>query len=341
MKEIPYKTFSLKTHKKNLKLNRPNVCQFELTFRCDFHCGHCYTDCYNERARFKGELNTEEVKLILDKLCKAGIIWLCFTGGDPLTRRDFPNIYSYAKDKGFIIIIFTNGYSVTEEIVETFKEKPPFVIEVTLNAVTEKLYEKISQVKGSFNKVMEGIELILKEKLPLKIKTQITKDNLRELPEIKNFVERRGLKFRPDSDLYPRLNGDLAPCDFRITPQEILKLDGRVKTGCPGESDDLLFHCAVGGGDGINLDPYGNMFLCRLIRKPAFNLLKIDFEYTSNKLLSLVRNIKFVNNSKCNGCSLREFCRWCPGRAYLETGDEEVPVEYYCELTKKTNGLIS
>ncbi|MFQ5868241.1 MAG: radical SAM protein, partial [bacterium] len=282
----------------------------------------------------------------------AGVIWLCFTGGDPLTRKDFLDIYSYAKDKGFIITIFTNGYSMTEEIAEYFKKRTPFVIEMTLNAVTEDLYQKISQVKGSFTKVRKGIDLILKENLALKIKTEITKDNLGEFHKIQSFIEGLGLKFRPSSDLHARLNGDSASCNLRISPQEVLCLNGkrwlsdndcrlsqkredtsRLRSGQGRQKTDL-FHCAIGGGDGINLDPCGNMFLCNLIRKPAFNLLKVDIEYASNKLLPLVRNKKFVSNSKCKGCNLREFCRWCPGRAYLEADNEEAPIPYYCERAK-------
>ncbi|GAF88367.1 unnamed protein product, partial [marine sediment metagenome] len=118
MREIQYKTFSLRTHKINWLLKRPNVCQFELTFGCNLHCKHCYTDCYNKPAYLKKELKTREVKFILDKVYKAGVIWLCFTGGDPLTRKDFLDIYSDAKDKGFIITLFTNGYSMTEEIAK-------------------------------------------------------------------------------------------------------------------------------------------------------------------------------------------------------------------------------
>ena len=346
MREIQYKDFSLRTHKKNWFLKKPNVCQFELTFGCDLRCKHCYADCYNKPAYLKKELKTEDVRFILDKVYRVGVIWLCFTGGDPLTRGDFLDIYSYAKEKGFIVTVFTNGYSMTEEIVRYFKKKPPFVIEMTLNAVTEELFEKISQVKGSFNRVMEGINLILKEGLPLKTKTEITRENLREVPRIKKFIKGLGLKFRPSSDLHARLNGDLASCNLRISPQEVLNLNGKVRTGCLNENKGLneqnglnspngsLFRCAIGGGDGFHIDPYGNTFPCNLIRKPSFNLLEVDVEYASNKLLSLVRNRKFTTDSKCSSCNLREFCQSCPGRALLEIGDMEAPAEYYCELAR-------
>lgn len=344
MKEVQYRHFSLRMHKKNWRIKNPNVCQFELTFKCGLRCRHCYTDCYNRPDYIKKELNTKEIKLILDKVHQAGCIWLCFTGGDPLIRGDFLRIYSYAKDKGFIITVFTNGYSMTEQIAEYFKTRPPFVIEISLNAATKELYEKISQVKGSFEKTMNGIDLILKAKLPLKIKTQVTKDNLKEMPEIKKFIRSMGLNFHPGIDLHARLNSDLTPCNLRISHQEVLNLNGNMclsENGCQSDKriphtahrkpNSNLFTCAIDGGDGINIDPYGSTFICNLIRKPRFNLLKVDIEYAQNKLLLLVRNRKLSTGSKCKNCNLRESCRVCPGRAYLETGDMEAPIPYYCE----------
>ena len=351
MKEVTYRNFSWHTHKKNWQLRKPNICKFELTFGCALRCKHCYSDCYNKPAYLRRELKTIQVKSILDEIYKAGVIWLCLTGGDPLIRKDFRDIYSYAKNRGFIVTIFTNAYSITRKIAGYLKKQPPFVIEITLNAVTKETYEKISQVQGSFKKVMRGISLIMEAKLPLKIKTQITKDNLRELPKIRKFIAELGLDFNPSYDLFARLNGDFSVCDLRISPEEILSLDGNIRT----QEDDCrfalttkdpllrdsqrksyngLFRCAVGGGDGFQVDPYGNAFLCNLIREPAFNLLKVSLDYTLNNLLSLVKNKKFITDSKCNGCNLRGGCRWCPGKAYVEKGNKETPIDYYCRLAE-------
>ena len=349
MREIQYKKFSWDIHKKNWRVKQPNVCQFELTFRCGLHCKHCYTDCYNKDEYLERELSAVQVKRLLDKIYNSGAIWLCFTGGDPLTREDFLEIYAYAKKKGFIVTIFTNGYSMTKEILDYLKNRPPFVIEMTLNAVTEKTYEDIAQVKGSFEKVMHGVDMIAQNKLPLKIKTQVMRDNLEELPKIREFVENLSLRFRPSIDLHARLNGNLAPCNSRILPQEVLGLDRRLnvdsikedecKSRVNGSPPTLipnpnLFRCAAGGGDGINLDPYGNMFLCSLIREPCFNLLEAGIEDALSKLLPLVRGKRFTTSSKCKDCKIHELCHSCPGRALLETGNMEVPVGYYCEVAR-------
>jgi len=356
MREVQYKTFSLKAHKKNWRVKNPNVCQFELTFRCGLRCKHCYTDCYNKPSYLKKELKTRDVKSILDKVYNAGVLWCCFTGGDPLTRKDFLNIYSYAKDKGFIVTIFTSGYSITREIAQSLAQRPPFAIELTLNGVMKGTFERISQVPGSFKRVMRGIDLILEHKLPLKIKTQVTKDNLTELPAIKEFVEKRGIKFRPSLFLHARLNGNLMPCSSRIKPEEVVSLnkDARLESfdeecnppiphpearraegsGKTTENPPTghLFRCAIGGGDGLYIDPFGNLVPCNGIRKPKINVLKEDVEEGKKKVLNIVRNKRFGTQSECRYCSIKEVCCNCPGKALLETGNLEQPVDWFCKL---------
>lgn len=362
MKEVQYKAFSLRTHKKNWQIKRPNVCQFELTFACELHCKHCYSDCYNKASYLKKELNTGEVKSILDKVYNAGVIWLCFTGGDPLKRQDFLEIYAYAKNKGFIVTVFTNGYSMTKKIADYFKESPPFVIELTLNAVNRKVFEHISGVKGSFEKTMDGLNMIKERKLPLNIKTMVTNDNLGHLDRIKKLFKRLDIKFRPNTVLYACLNGNLTPCNSRISPQEVLNLNGnkqRSDNGCPSlpntkhriqnsedqslqaeesKPNNKLFTCAAGGGDGINIDPYGQMSLCELIREPMVNLLTGSIEEGRNKILSLAGNKEFKTDSKCKYCQIKHLCLNCPGKALLETGEMERPVAWFCELAQLVAG---
>ncbi len=346
MRTIRYEDFSLKFHRKQWRNDRPNICQFELTFGCGLHCKHCYTDCYNNARNVKRELRSNKVRSILDKVYKRGMLWLCFTGGDPLTRGDFLELYAYAKDKGFIITLFTNAYSMNRRIAERLRDRLPFAIEITLNAVSQDLYEKITQVKGSFAKVMQGIDLILKANLPLKIKTQVMKDNLEQLPKIKQFIEKLGLRFYPSFLLYSRLNGDSAPTNLRISPREVLKLNGNkepLNDNCDislnslrGSPHHKLFQCAIAGGDGIQIDPYGNLVPCNCIRKPKLNLLKESLKQSQKDILDWIRTRCFTNSSECRQCSIRDICFSCPGKALLEISDMQAPVPYFCELARFT-----
>jgi MoaA/NifB/PqqE/SkfB family radical SAM enzyme len=66
---------------------------FELTFRCNLRCIHCYIPDYSGA----GELSTGEVKRILSEAADEGCLWMLLTGGEVLSRRDFPEIYLHAR----------------------------------------------------------------------------------------------------------------------------------------------------------------------------------------------------------------------------------------------------
>jgi radical SAM protein with 4Fe4S-binding SPASM domain len=353
MLQSQYKSFSLKTHKRNWRDRKPNSCQFELTFKCGLHCSYCYSDCYNKPAFIRKELDTSRIKSAIDKLHDLGVLWLCFTGGDCLERKDFLEIYSYARGKGFIISLFTTGYSMTAEIAGNLEKNPPFVIEITINGSNVDTYEKITQVKGSYGRTIKGLDLILKKNLPLKVKTMAIKQNYEDLSGIKKFLEAKRIEFRPSASLQARLNGDSIPCSFRLDPQEIGKIDESLARECMGEEkngagvhgsrnkeaagDNRLFQCAIGGGDGLNLDPYGNMFACSCIRHPAINFLESGLEKIRKTIFGTfprIANTGFKTDSICRKCGLRSLCRNCPGKAFLETGDKEAPVRYFCELAR-------
>lgn len=376
MKILSYQDFRASVYGVSKKLNAACLCQFELTYQCDYHCRYCYTDCYNNKRYFKKELDTSQIKFILDKLYGEGIVWLCFTGGDPLKRSDFPVLYRYAKRKGFIITIFTNGYSLTREMSELFKSQPPFAIEITVDGAEPRLYDMITGLKNSFDIFRKNIDRILAAGIPLKIKTRITRANLYEWEKIKKFVNGLGLVFRPAFYLHARLNGDQSPCRLRLLPQEAFfvyqyigmsrrtkkKLFGRFWHGDERNireyfSQDMsryfneylskqlfsphdesqnnkVFSCALGTCQGMIVDPYGNAALCLLLREPRYSLFNREISWIQKQFQSITDNTMYRSKSKCRWCNVRSFCYNCPGKAYLEKGDREASLDFFCQWTK-------
>lgn len=342
MKKIQYKDFSLKLHQRKWNQNKPNVCQFELTFACPLHCRHCHTDCYNNPKDLKNELTTKDVIFLLDKVYDSGVFWLCLTGGDPMARVDFLEIYTYARRKGFLVTIFTSAILITEEIADYFKKITPFCVELTLNGVTKKTYESVSGIKDSFRKAMSAIHRLKERNIPFKIKTQVMNLNVHEIDRIKYFTEGLGLTFRPSSLVFARLNRDITPCSLRISPERALEIQRKFNTNsmdkeemiefihCRPQDSRNLFRCAA-GADTFHIDPYGNMFLCSTVREPSVNLLQNEIA-DGFKLFKNIKSQEFKTDSKCKDCSIWHLCLRCPGRAYLETGNIEAPVEYFCEL---------
>src|SRR5712691_8746409 len=206
---VEYRDFSLKVHTESGAHSRVVTAQIELTYGCNLHCVHCYTDCYNHQDLIKREMSYEQVVHILDQLHDVGVLWVCFTGGEIFVRKDFFNIYAYAKEKGFLIILFTNGTLITEAIADYLKEHPPFCIEISCHGATDETFDRITQVRGSFQRFLKGVRLLLERGLPIKLKTKAMTVNQHELDQIKAFVEGLGTQFRLSTVIYPRLNGDL------------------------------------------------------------------------------------------------------------------------------------
>ena len=339
-----YGEFSKRIHQKVLASRIPLGGSIEITSRCNFSCTHCYINLPADDAKEKSkELSFGEICNILDTIAEEGCLWLLITGGEPLLRNDFLPIYTYAKKKGFLITLFTNGTLVTEKLAEYFADYPPFSIEITVYGRTKETYEQITGVPGSYEKCMRGIELLLKRKVPLKLKAVAMSLNLKELPDIKKWAEDLGLSFRFDPLINLRLDGGRKPSYQRISPSDVVALDLRDEkrmkawkyfckqfSGSPVKKEQL-FLCGA-GINSFHIDAYGNLAPCILVRGLNFSLKKEPFKKGYYELFPKFLSQTSDKNRKCGTCKLMAMCGQCPGWSELEHGDLETPVEYLCEI---------
>ena len=350
----------------NKKEPYPFQGQIELTYRCNLNCVHCYCKGSEDKER---ELSTLEWKKIIDEIHKEGCLWLAVTGGEPLVREDFLEVYSYAKSNGFIVTLFTNGQGFTDKIIDYLAKSPPHSIEITLNGLSRNTYESITQVAGSHDKVIHAIKRLDKEKLPLIIKTNCLKQNKHEIAEIKKWTENflgknaennvtcdlrpatcdiKKYNFKYDPMIYPRLNGDKTPTDYRLSFEEMLEIKKqdpdmwKQHEKClEGASADFqrdrsfLYRCTAWTRQ-FFINPYGKLKFCQFSEKFSADLRKTSFKEGFYHRFPQLLNEEFKTDSECKDCLFRAMCYHCPARAYLETGDEEAPVPYYCELAKAT-----
>lgn len=335
--QIKYGDFSQRLHKKGAEKGIPLNGEIDLTYRCNLKCGHCYRVCEPN----KKELTTEEVFHLFDEIKRAGCLWLLLSGGEPLLRKDFWEIYAYAKKEGFIITLFTNGTLLTPELVVRLRKYRQLSVEVSLYGISKETYERVTGVAGSFARCMKGIHLSLEHRLPLKIKTTVTALNHGELWQIKKYVEKElKVEFRFDAIICPKLDGSKGPCDLRISPEEVVKLDladekrlAVWKEFCkkfwgPVHSD-TLYNCGAGVSS-FHIDPCGMARLCSMARNPSWNLRQSSFQ-ESWQALHKFRMQKTSTHHKCRDCEIA-LCDWCPGWSQIENGDLETPVEYLCQI---------
>jgi len=340
IQEISYGEFCGNLHKKAINKRIPLLGSLEITWRCNLKCKHCYCpeDPHPE------ELSTEEIYRIIDEAREEGCFWLCFTGGEPLIREDFKDLYLYAKRKGLLIFLFTNGILLDEEMADFLAEWRPFSVEIPLYGITKNTYEKVTGgVSDSFERSLKAVELSKDRNLPLKLKTLVTKDNMSEVLEIKGYAEGLGFEFRHDCLINPRLDGSKEPCQLRVSPREVVALDIADERRLPSYKElcekywgppnsDRVFTCGAGLNT-FRIDPFGNLHLCIITRIPYYNLRNGTFKKGWQKTFSEIRSLKVKGDYKCQSCELFTFCDQCPGWSYLEGGNFETPSEYLCEVT--------
>ena len=94
----------------------------ELTFRCNNLCKHCYCGAAPDDAgQIQREMSTASVLRLIDELVDMGCLWFLITGGEPMLRPDFREIYLHAKKRGLLVIIFTNGTLIDDEMAAFLK----------------------------------------------------------------------------------------------------------------------------------------------------------------------------------------------------------------------------
>jgi radical SAM protein with 4Fe4S-binding SPASM domain len=344
---LSYGKFSLNLRQKVEGQRVPLSGVIELTRRCPLKCVHCYNNLPPENSQARSqELSFKEHCRILDEITEAGCLWLLFTGGEILLRKDFLDIYAYAKRKGFLITLFTNGILLTEEIADFLAGAPPFTIEITLYGRSSETYERITQVPGSFERCMRGIRLLTERGLPLKLKTMALTLNLHEIGDMKKFAEEDlGISFKVDPMVNPRIDCSTSPLPFRLKPEDIVALDlqdskrmegwkdflGRSLKPLPTDQRSDLYKCG-GGASTFAIDPHGFLSPCVLSSYETCDLKKGGFRRGWDVFLRNLRAQKSTRRTKCTDCQLIAMCGMCPANARLENQDPDMPIDFFCQV---------
>jgi MoaA/NifB/PqqE/SkfB family radical SAM enzyme len=199
----------------------------ETTYRCNLNCVHCYVNEPAEsREERERELSLERLKGLVDEIVAEGTLFVLFTGGEVLVRPDFPELYLYARSKGLLVTIFTNGTMITDRIADLFAEHPPDKVEISLYGMTKETYDRVTRVPGSFEKCLAGIRRLVERGVPTTLKTMALTWNHHEIEEMEAYAKSLGLVFRFDSSLNPRVDcGANRNSELQLDPERALELD--------------------------------------------------------------------------------------------------------------------
>jgi len=329
----------------------------EITARCNNNCRHCYINLpgFDKKAK-NDELSFSQIKKIVDQAVDLGALWCLITGGEPLLREDFFDVYLYLKKKGLLISVFTNAALITGKHIEFFSKYPPRDIEVTVYGVTKEIYERVTKKPGSFIAFMRGLDLLLENNIQVRFKAMALRSNVQELPEIAKFCRQRTKDyFRFDPFLHLRFDGNLKRnreiIAERLSSREIVAIEkadserfGSLQNNC----DKLivpelkyyqcnhLFHCGAGNGD-FTVSYDGYFRLCSSLWHPdcIYDLKRGNLKDAWEKFVPKIRDMRSEKEEflkKCHICPIINLCIWCPAHSHLETAELDNSVDYFCEV---------
>jgi sulfatase maturation enzyme AslB (radical SAM superfamily) len=338
---VEYRDFSLQVHSRCRGLGGVIKAQVEVTYRCNLHCAHCYTDPYNAPEFLPREMTLAEITRLLDEMAELGILYLNLTGGELFVRPDFFQIYEHARRRGFLLMLYTNGTHFTRAVIDRLQESPPFSIDVSCHSVDERAFDGFTRVPGSFRQFMRSMELLRASRLPIGFKTKVMDWNRDELPDIRRFVESFGQPFRFTTGLSPRLDGDLSPLGYRLSPDHVAVLEApggaAQEERCDDEGGaghpptDRLYRCGCATTD-IHVNAWGELGTCTMQYEHRASVRQHAVRDAVAKVFAEVRGRRYTSDSPCRACAIHAFCDKTPGDARAECGDPEAPVPYDCDV---------
>jgi len=172
--------------KKPMSLSAPFLVVWDFTHKCNLSCKHCYS---NSGAVNEEELTTQQALAAVDQIADAGVTALAFSGGEPLTRKDFFQVARYASDRGLYVSVASNGTLLSKENVQKLKEAKVNYIDVSIDGASAKTHDDFRGVPGTFDKAVAGLKNCVEADLCVCIATTVGKNNMAELPAIIDLAE--------------------------------------------------------------------------------------------------------------------------------------------------------
>ena len=334
---------------------RPYVVSWNLTYRCNLACEHCYLDAGPGKVKTpaftdRSELSTEQCYRVIDEIAAfAPECVTILTGGEPLLRRDIVEIVRYGVAKGLWAVVGTNGVKITENLARILEAEGVRGLALSLDALDPQRHDAFRRVRGAWQNTVEGARILTRVGLPFIVQTTVGAHNRDELEAIAAFAhDELGAKVWNLYFLVPSGRGsfvsDLSPAEYDQVLAQLAEIQRRwaskmlVNAKCaPHFVRTLLsadspapFPKSFGGGAGgcpagthyLGIRPNGDVTPCPYLPLFAGNLSETGLReiWDSSELFTRIRQRDHLGG-RCGPCELSSLCGGCRARAYGMTGD--------------------
>lgn len=346
-------------HGKGRKLGLPIAGNFELTARCNFNCPMCYVHMTPEQLKATGkqELTAQEWLSIAKDARDRGMIFALLTGGEPLVRKDFFEIYRGMKELGLLISINSNGSMLQGETLEKFLKNPPARFNISLYGGSNETYANMCGIPV-YDRVKENIRRLRQAGVDVSLNLSITPYNKDDIARIYADAVELDVNVKASSYMYPpiRVNGEQFGCgnrlsaedaaaighawdkvrfgdeEFRLRMESIRSLTQTETDGCPLEEGEGV-RCRA-GSTSFWMTWDGRMLPCGMMPGPMAYPLETGFDRAWEYIREETAKIR--TPVQCASCPQKSVCPMCAAVCVTETGAFDGVPEYVCRQTDET-----
>ena len=337
---------------------------FELTPRCNLNCKMCYVRLdTSEMKKIGRERTAKEWIALAREAADEGTLNLLITGGEPLLREDFAEIYTAICQMGFIITLNTNATLMNSEYLDLFKKYPPTATNVTLYGASAETYEKVCGSAAAFYKTIEGLEMLSSIPTELEVRTTFIKDNVGELDEVRRIANKYTKRFAINAFLNKAIRGASSEVEnVRLSPRELFDLykDNAEYYNALNDPEEIALEKNMDTDNHIGVKDYGfdlppkiitclaaksmywitwdgKMLPCGSFSSPYTLPFEEGFKKAWDRLPGLFEDIELPE--KCKTCEFADGkCSNCPAILQSETGSFGTVSEYICAVALERAG---
>lgn len=258
-------------------LYHPLNAQIEITSRCNARCVFCSIWQKEYQKNCNGEMNTDDIKKILNEMNRLGVFVISWTGGEPTLRKDLPELLRYSQKLGMMNTVTTNGYYLYDMIKAGQLDGAEIII-VSLDWPDAEHHDKYRQIQV-FDRAIKGIRAAILEHKHIWISMVVTKDNMPYMEEMCKFTHKLGamIEMLPCEDIIREMDDEEHVVDdidsYIPDLKEWAKEVRRLMDIYPNLTTDTVTISVIEGGG------FGNQDLLHCVMSEAYIFIRYNGEY--------------------------------------------------------------
>lgn len=318
------------------QLGRPTAAHFELTYRCNLTCRHCF----QEKDQARDGMSLEDWLRAVDEARLAGVLVITLSGGEALLHPHFWTIARHIRARGMTFRLFTNGMLLNRRNCERLAELRPAAVEISVFSVKTQVHDEITGARGSLRKALYGLVRLRRRGVHVKLKCPMLDTSSADFRLMRRLAERFGAGLLFDPFISPKFNGDQSTTQCRGDDEILYEFfedeasrKPQLRNPRPRAPTDGI--CGVAKRF-TTVRPDGEVIPCPRMQVTVGNVKHAGLHdiFTNAPLLVKLRNTKWGDLQGCGTCERSGYCGRCSATAMLEDGEMLGPSSRSCQVAE-------